>query len=279
MKSKKFIFLICVILAVSAIYLYWGNNSITVSEYSVYPQNLPQSFDGYRIVQISDLHNKDFGSELPERIEKLNPDIIVITGDIIDSRRTKTEISEEFINNICKIAPIYYVTGNHEKRIGEYEEFKIKTEQAGVCVLEGETVTLTENDEEICLAGIDDLNFFGSHILDEDKIAFSEKLKEIKAKTEGKTSILLSHRPELFEIYAENSFDVVFSGHAHGGQIRLPFIGGMYSPSEGFFPKYTQGVYESGKTSMIVSRGLGNSLFPFRIGNRPEIVVCELKGK
>lgn len=275
--KKRLIVILCVI-SVAAAYLFWGNNSLTVSRYSVAPDGLPEQFDGYRIVQISDLHNKDFGSDFIDKIAELKPDIIVVTGDIIDSYSTKLSVATEFVQNICKIAPVYYITGNHESRLPEeYASLRALMEETGVSVLDGKAAVLEKNGGEICLAGVDDPAFFGTYLLGENEIQFKEILSSLKTQAGGRVSVLLSHRPEHFDLYFEHGFDLVFSGHAHGGQIRLPFIGGVFAPGQGLFPKYTSGVYESGKTSMIVSRGLGNSLFPFRVGNRPEIVVCELK--
>lgn len=279
MKTKKIIAILCVLL-IAAVYLFWGNNSVVISRYSVTPDGLPEQFDSYRIVQISDLHNKDFGSRLIEKIWELKPDIIVITGDIIDGYSTKLSVAAEFAENACKISPVYYITGNHESRLPEeYASLRALMEEAGVTVLDGKAVTLEKNGGEICLAGVDDPAFFGTYLLGENEIQFKEALSPLKEQAGGKVSILLSHRPEYFDMYAELGFDLVFSGHAHGGQIRLPFVGGIFAPGQGLFPKYTSGVYESGETSMIVSRGLGNSLFPFRVGNRPEIVVCDLEEK
>lgn len=279
MKTKKIIAILCVLL-IAAVYLIWGNNSVTVSQYTIAPDALPEQFDGYRIVQISDLHNKDFGSDFIGKIGELKPDIIVITGDIIDGYSTKLSVAAEFAENVCKIAPVYYITGNHESRLPEeYASLRALMEEAGVTVLDGKAVTLEKNGGEICLAGVDDPAFFGTYLLGENEIQFKEALSPLKEQAGGKVSILLSHRPEYFDMYAELGFDLVFSGHAHGGQIRLPFVGGIFAPGQGLFPKYTSGVYESGETSMIVSRGLGNSLFPFRVGNRPEIVVCDLEEK
>lgn len=278
-NMKKFIVIAAIIILSCVACLYWSNNSLTVSRHVVSPENLPESFNGYRIVQISDLHNKDFGGRLSAKIAELEPDIIVITGDILDSYHTKSEIAENFVEEIIQIAPVYYVTGNHENRIDEYSEFRKALENLGVTVLDGRTVTIEKGSEEICLAGIDDLSFYGSSVLGENEILFEEKLQSLAAEKGDRTGILLSHRPELFDIYADCGFDLVFSGHAHGGQIRLPFIGGIFAPGQGFFPEYDAGIFQSGKTSMIISRGLGNSLFPFRIGNRPEIIVCELRVK
>ena len=273
---KKPILIVSAAVAVFSAFLFWCNNSLTVSNYSVSPESLPDGFDGFRIVQISDLHNKNFHGRLTRKIQKLNPDIIVITGDIIDSYHTRTRVSVDFIEKIRSVAPIYYVTGNHERRIDEYPEFKAEIKKLGVNVLENENVCIERNGDEIRLTGINDINFFGSSLMDENRIAFSQKLDELNVQSGEKTNILLSHRPELFDLYAEAGYDLVFSGHAHGGQIRLPFVGGILSPGQGFFPEYSEGTHKKGKTEMIVSRGLGNSFFPFRIFNRPEITVCDL---
>lgn len=277
MKIKIISAVCSAVIAAIAIFLFWSNNSITVSKHSVSPENLPDSFDGCRILQISDLHNKSFSGRLIEKIKEIAPDYIVITGDIIDFYHTKTQISVDFISEIVSVAPIYYVSGNHENRIDEYPEFKEKIKAMGVNVLENENVFLEKDGEKICLTGVNDLSFFGRSYLEENTIAIAKTLSELFEQTDEKTSILLSHRPELFEIYVQAGYDIVFSGHAHGGQIRLPFVGGIFSPGQGFFPEYSNGIYESGKTKMIVSRGLGNSLFPFRVFNRPELIVCELE--
>ncbi len=273
-EMKRTAIIICVVLLAVG-YIFAENNSIEVSRFSVLSDKLPESFDGLRIVQISDLHNKDFGSRLTDMISELEPDIIVITGDIIDSYSTKTETAIEFTEKVADIAPVYYITGNHESRLPEeYAILRNKMEENGVAVLDGRRVVLERNGESIALCGIDDPAFFGSYVLGENEIQFKKILADL---ADGGFGILLSHRPELIDLYVENGFDLVFSGHAHGGQIRLPFIGGIFAPAQGFFPEYTSGLYESGETSLIVSRGLGNSFFPFRIGNRPEIVLCELE--
>lgn len=274
---KKIILIATAVIISGAVYLFWGNNSLSVGKYSVSPRNLPENFDGYRIVQVSDLHNKSFHGRLIKRIESLDPDIIVITGDIIDSYNTKPGIALDFAENALKIAPVYYAPGNHESRLEIYPEFRKSLENIGVTVLDCKGVSLEKDGEEIFLAGMDDLTFFGSPTLDESLILFRQKLRELAAEKGERTGILLSHRPEIFDTYVESGFDLVFTGHAHGGQIRLPFVGGILTPNQGFFPEYDAGIFCKGNTEMIISRGLGNSLFPFRIGNRPEIVVCELE--
>lgn len=277
---KKIIIIAIILIIVGAVYLYWGNNALTVGRHTLSPANLPESFSGFRIVQVSDLHNKDFKGRLIRKISSLNPDIIVITGDIIDSRHTDTDIALKFAENAVNIAPVYYVTGNHESRLKDiYPEFRESLENLGVTVLDCRSVTLEKNGDEIVLAGMNDLTFYGSSTLDENTIVFKEMLNNLGREKGDRTGILLSHRPEIFDTYVESGFEVVLTGHAHGGQIRLPFVGGILTPNQGFFPEYDAGLYQKENTSMIISRGLGNSLFPFRIGNRPEIILCELTSK
>lgn len=274
---KRKIITVAAVFAVLSGFLYCNNNCLMVNSHTVSPKNLPEEFDGFRIVQLSDLHNKNYRGRLAEKVKGLNPDIIVITGDIIDFYHTKTQVSVDFVESIRSVAPIYYVTGNHESRLSVYPEFRKDIQNLGVTVLENENVFIEHNGEEICLTGVDDASFFGSSVLGERERAFSQMLDELKAASRGKTSILLSHRPEYFDLYVSAGYSLVFSGHAHGGQIRLPFAGGIFSPGQGLLPEYAEGIHEKNETKMIVSRGLGNSVFPFRIFNRPEIIVCDLK--
>lgn len=273
---KKIIACACVAAIAAGGYLYWGNNSLTVSRYTVVNEKIPGSFDGFKIVQLSDVHNKDFGGRLSEKVKSLSPDIIAVTGDLIDSRRTDIFVAEKLIEELKSIAPIYYITGNHESRIENYSELREMLEKHGVEVLDGKTVEIERSGEKITVTGIDDTTTFGSAVLGENQILFTQKLGELAQNRGVGFGILLSHRPELIDIYAEQGFDLAFTGHAHGGQIRLPFVGGVLTPNQGFFPEYDAGEFRKDSLTMIVSRGLGNSLFPFRIGNRPEIIVCDL---
>ena len=276
---KKFIICACAIAIAGAGYLWWGNNSLTVSNHTIKNPKIPQGFEGFRIVQLSDIHNKDFGGRLSKKVKGLSPDIIVITGDLIDSRRTDVSVSEKLINELKPIAPVYYITGNHESRIPEYSDLREVLEKNGIEVLNGKNISIERNGEAITITGIDDTTFFGSGVLNEREILFTQKLQELAKDKGGNFGILLSHRPELIDIYADCGFDLAFTGHAHGGQIRLPFVGGVLTPNQGFFPEYDAGEFKKDGLTMIVSRGLGNSVFPFRIGNRPDIVLCELKGE
>ena len=183
-----------------------------------------------------------------------------------------------FINKAVDIAPIYYVSGNHEAWSGKYDQIKQSLKDAGVLILDDTSLELLKGENSIQLLGLSDPDFLTSNYLD----GTNTKKLELQLKqwsNDINYKILLSHRPELFSLYIENNIDLIFSGHAHGGQIRLPFLGGLIAPDQGFFPKYTSGPYKNGNTTMFVSRGLGNSIFPFRVFNRPEIVVVTLKSE
>lgn len=268
-----------VVLILLIAWITWGNTALEVSEFVVSSEKLPESFSGYRIAQISDLHNAQFGeenSQLLELLESTDPDCIVLTGDLADSRRTDVEVAVSFGEQAVKIAPVYYVNGNHESRIEEYEDLKAGLEKAGVTVLENQVVPLERSDQQIYLTGVNDPSFQTDFLFDEPEQVLRWELDQVTPEKD-EYWILLSHRPEYFDLYREYGVDLVFTGHAHGGQFRLPFVGGIAAPGQGLFPKYDDGLYTEAGTSMLVSRGLGNSLFPFRVNNRPEIVVAELR--
>lgn len=276
-KTKRIILIIGILVGIS-IFLYLQNNLISITEVKITSSKIPSSFKGYKILQISDLHNKKFGDNqdvLIQKVKSINPDIIAITGDLIDSKSYDAEISMQIIRELVKEYPVYFVTGNHEKWSGKYNSLEKKLKKQHVTVLRNEHVIIQKGGHEINLLGIDDPEFNTGDI-DEGSIV---KDAIVKAKIEtqpDRYNVLLSHRPEFLEEYAEEKVDLVLSGHAHGGQVRLPFIGGLVAPNQGILPKYTAGLYEQQNTSMIVSRGLGNSIIPQRVFNRPEIVVVQL---
>lgn len=278
-KQRKILLFIIIISIAFFAFFNWQNNSITISEIVFKNDTIPESFKGYKILQISDLHNKEFGSKqnkILAKIEKIKPDIIVITGDLIDSNHTNIDIAMELINGAINIAPTYYVSGNHEAWYGSYEDLKSKLENSGVVVLDNQKIEVFNDSDSIDIIGLADTSFIKYDWLEYGDNVETKNL--LNTLTEGSTNfkILLSHRPELFDIYSDSSVDLIFSGHAHGGQFRLPFIGGLVAPDQGFFPKLTEGVHTSNNTSMIISRGLGNSIIPLRIFNRPELIVVTL---
>ena len=200
----------------------------------------------------------------------------MITGDLIDAGHTDIEIAFDFVKKAVQIAPVYFVTGNHEANFSHYDQFKTGLEASGVTVLEDEAIQLVHNNEMITLIGLSDPDFtIKGDMFNEVPAMVNTKLNSL-IDDENSYTILLSHRPELFETYVCCGVDLVLCGHAHGGQFRLPFIGGLVAPNQGLFPKYDSGLYADGKTNMVVSRGLGNSIIPFRFNNRPDVVLVEL---
>lgn len=270
---------IVTIFFVLLIWTIWGNTALTVNNVKISSNRIPAAFSGFRIAQVSDLHNAEFGKgnkELLELLSESKPDIIVITGDLVDAKHTDIGVALDFAKEAVNIAPVYYVTGNHEASLSQYRELKTGLETVGVIVLEDETIQLRRDKEVVTLIGLSDPNFtLKDDIFGETPAMVNTKLNSL-ADDESNYTILLSHRPELFESYAHCNIDLVLSGHAHGGQFRLPFIGGLIAPDQGIFPKYDAGLFTNGSTNMIVSRGLGNSIIPIRFNNRPEVIVIEL---
>lgn len=256
-----------------------GNTALQVTEIRVQSDKIPQNFSGYRIVQVSDLHNATFGKDnhrLVTELKSSRPDIIVLTGDLVDRNRTNVEVAVSFAEKAAEIAPTYYITGNHEALISSFEELEFSLVQAGVTVLRNQQVTLTKGDEAIQLIGLEDPGFTATReILEQIPQTITDTLTPLREETDGYT-VLLAHRPEYVDAYAAAGVDLVLSGHAHGGQIRLPFAGGLVAPGQGIFPDYDAGLYTVEQTQLVVSRGLGNSIFPLRVNNPPEIVVVTL---
>ena len=282
-KKKKFIFLAvaAAVLVALVIWIAWGNTALELNTYTISSSKLPQSFDGYRIAHVSDLHNAEMGKDNEKLLTILrdaDPDMIAITGDLIDSRSTNVEIALNFIREAVKIAPCYYVTGNHEARANEYDELKSGMESAGVIVLEDAQTEISLDGDTITLIGVNDPSYQTDYLFGDSETVMNTKLEELRTEN-GEFTVLLSHRPELFDAYTDHGMDLVLSGHAHGGQFRLPFIGGLVAPNQGLFPEYDAGIYTEGNTNMLVSRGVGNSILPFRINNRPEVILIELQAK
>ena len=278
--KKKTICVLSGILLILIVWTAWGNAALELNTYTISSRGLPDAFDGYRIAQVSDLHNAEFGDgnqRLLDMLREAEPDMIAITGDLIDSRKTNIAVALAFAEEAVRIAPCYYVSGNHEARVPEYRELKAGLEAAGVTVLDDARVEIEISGKSITIIGVNDPSFLADY-LTSDAAVMDRKLSELSSEDAGFT-ILLSHRPELFDTYAAHDMDLVLTGHAHGGQFRLPLIGGLIAPNQGLFPKYDDGLYSEGNTNMIVSRGLGNSIIPFRFNNRPEVVLIELKSQ
>ena len=280
--NKKMVLIVSILVILClGIWTLWGNTALEVNEYEIVSDRIPEAFSGFRIAQVSDLHNAEFGEgneKLIELLSQTDPDMIVINGDLIDSRHTDIEIALEFARQAIKLAPVYYVSGNHEARVHEYEDLKMGLAEAGVMVLEDQKVQITREGESITLMGIDDPSFQESYLFGDAEGVARQAISDLQNESDGYT-ILLSHRPELFDTYVDAGVDLVFSGHAHGGQFRFPIVGGLVAPNQGFFPQYDAGRFDEENTTMIVSRGVGNSIVPLRINNRPEIVVAQLNSQ
>ena len=269
MEKKKRILVITAAVAVLAlligcvIWTVWSNNNVKLTTVTVRDQNLPYAFKDFKIAQVSDLHNSELWPQVIERLKEADPDIIVITGDLVDRDHPDIDAAMAFIVEAIQIADCFYITGNHEADLPEedYNRLMDGLKQYYVNVMEDRQIQMHRGGQYIALVGhswgetdqIGDLCDFDGY------------------------SILLSHQPEDFDNYVAGGYDLVLSGHAHGGQIRLPLIGGLYTPGQGLFPKYDAGMYSQGKTDMYVSCGIGNSSFPIRFNNQPEVVLIVLQ--
>lgn len=278
-NKKQWLCVIAICLIVLTVWIVQENTKLELTEYNIISSKVPEPFVCFEIAQVSDLHNSEFGagnSDLLALLSEVEPHVIVLTGDLIDSRKTDIETALDFADKAIQIAPVYYVSGNHEARIPEYAELKMGLTKAGVTVLENQKVQITRDGESITLMGIQDPSFRTDYLFGDTETVAGQAITSLQNESDGFT-VLLSHRPELFDVYVDAGINLVFSGHAHGGQFRLPFVGGLVAPNQGFFPKYDAGRFDKENTTMIVSRGIGNSIIPFRINNPPEIVVVELK--
>ena len=271
MKSKtKRIIIIFILLILLTGFCYVQNNYLVVTHYTYVSEKISKDFAGYRIVQVSDLHNATFGKDnqgLVEKIDMLNPDMIVITGDMVDSNRTDVDVALNFAKHAVKICPTYYITGNHENWLSAEDKQRLLNglSDAGVICLSDEAMDIQMDNRTVTLIGLNDESLRGNTL---------QNL--VKNQEEETLQILLAHEPQYLEKYAMAKVDLVLTGHAHGGQFRIPFMGGLIAPDQGFFPEYTEGVHIKGQTTMVISRGLGNSVVPLRLFNLPEIVCVDI---
>ncbi len=276
-KTRKYWLItgLLVVLLFAAFY-----NGLVVKKYIINTNKLDAD-QSVRIVLISDLHNHVYGenqSKIISSIRKQSPDIIALTGDIADDEMP-IEGTEQFLAGIQGIAPTYYVSGNHEYWSNDIQNIKNTIRQYDVTILENTYQQIKVNNSSIIIGGVDDPD-----IVKYEKPGFDwegelyKAFLELQDKPDFK--ILLAHRPELIEIYKRSDFDLVLSGHAHGGQVRIPFIlNGLYAPDQGWFPQYAGGEYKHDSLIHIVSRGVSfNPRLP-RVFNPPEIVVVDIKGE
>ena len=267
--------ILALIAAAAAFLIKDSREDLEISRYEVKSQKLPESFDGFKIVQLSDLHGAEFGKDgmgLVEKVKELEPDIIALTGDFVTDEGDLAAV-KKLAGRLTELCPVYFVSGNHEFGSGLAVKVRNILERAGVKYLSNEYLTISRGEDGILLGGVEDPLAYA------DMLSPDELAQKMNDAAPDAFKILLGHRNYWMTEYPELPVDLIFCGHAHGGQIRLPFIGGLLAPEQGLFPKYTSGVHKLGAVTMVISRGLGNSLFPFRIFNRPEVVCLQLKAK
>lgn len=247
---------------------------MNITEYTIDSPRVPGAFDGFTIAHVTDLHNRDFGNELVSRVAATCPDVIVITGDMIH-KENQSAAAEKFAMGAVQIAPVYYVPGNHEKVLRGYPAFAHYLRDIGVRVLANEFAQIVRGEDSIAILGMNDPTFF-----EKGKTDFITELNRqcaMIAEQGIPYTVLLSHRPELFERYSEAGADLSLCGHTHGGHVRLPLIGAFYAPNQGLFPKYSDGKFEKNGKYMVISRGLGKSSWVPRMCNPPEVCVEKLR--
>ena len=260
----------------------WANARVWNARVEIRDEKIPAAFDGFVLCQVSDVHNEARGegnAALLRALREAAPDLICITGDFLDSRRTDLDFALELADQLAEIAPAVYATGNHEARRMDLSALEAGLAARGVQVLRDDWMPLARGGEEIALLGLDDPGFSAGEdwTLSEGLDQTQARLSALLAQAGDRFSLVLSHRPELLPAYAEAGADLVLSGHAHGGQVCLPGIGGLFAPGQGILPRLTSGVHARGETRLVVSRGLGNSSFPLRVFNPPEIVTVTLR--
>lgn len=292
-------FLIIISLIINAVL----NKNVYIKSYNLKYDNLPSEFNNYKIVQLTDVHSiksKEQIKQITDKIKKQNPDVIVITGDLIDSSNyvkqdiackqkkisTVEELTIKFAKELTEICKVYYIYGNHEMVLldnPENNEFKLSIENLGIKILNNEIDYLYKGNSKIKLIGLEDPScLYKDEIYSKVEGSTLDKsraiLKELYIQDNSKDfTILLAHRPECFSVYESYNIDLILSGHTHGGMLRLPFIRGIYAHPHGFFPEYSYGLYTRRNSTMIVGAGIGYSgNIHFRVYNLPEIEVINL---
>ena len=264
--------ILALIAAAAAFLIKDSRDDLEISRYEVKSQKLPESFDGFKIVQLSDLHCAEFGEdgmELVEKVKELEPDMIALTGDFVTDEGDLAAV-EKLAARLVKLCPVYFVSGNHEFGSGLAIEVRNILERAGVKYLSNEYLTISRGEDEILLGGVEDPLAYA------DMLSPDELAQKMNDAAPDAFKILLGHRNYWMTEYPELPVDLIFCGHAHGGLIRIPGVGGLIGTDRRLFPDFDAGEYNNGRYTLIVSRGLGNSVSIPRIFNRPEIVCVEL---
>lgn len=264
--------ILALIAAAAAFLIKDSRDDLEISRYEVASQKLPESFDGFKIVQLSDLHGAEFGEDgmgLVEKVKELEPDIIALTGDFVTDEGDLAAV-EKLAARLVKLCPVYFVSGNHEFGSGLAVKVRNILERAGVKYLSNEYLTINRGEDEILLGGVEDPLAYA------DMLSPDELAQKMNDAAPDAFKILLGHRNYWMTEYPELPVDLIFCGHAHGGLIRIPGVGGLIGTDRRLFPDFDAGQFNNGRYTLIVSRGLGNSVPIPRIFNRPEIVCVEL---
>lgn len=264
--------ILALIAAAAAFLIKDSRDDLEISRYEVKSQKLPESFDGFKIVQLSDLHGAEFGEdgmELVEKVKELEPDMIALTGDFVTDEGDLAAV-EKLAARLTELCPVYFVSGNHEFGSGLAVKVRNILERAGVKYLSNEYLTISRGEDEILLGGVEDPLAYA------DMLSPDELAQKMNDAAPDAFKILLGHRNYWMTEYPELPVDLIFCGHAHGGLIRIPGVGGLIGTDRRLFPDFDAGQFNNGRYTLIVSRGLGNSVPIPRVFNRPEIVCVEL---
>lgn len=264
--------ILALIAAAAAFLIKDSREDLEISRYEVNSKKLPESFDGFKIVQLSDLHGAEFGEDgmgLVEKVKELEPDIIALTGDFVTDEGDLAAV-KKLAGRLTELCPVYFVSGNHEFGSGLAVKVRNILERAGVKYLSNEYLTISRGEDEILLGGVEDPLAYA------DMLSPDELAQKMNDAAPDAFKILLGHRNYWMTEYPELPVDLIFCGHAHGGLIRIPGVGGLIGTDRRLFPDFDAGEYNNGRYTLIVSRGLGNSVPIPRVFNRPEIVCVEL---
>lgn len=264
--------ILALIAAATAFLIKDSREDLEISRYEVNSKKLPESFDGFKIVQLSDLHGAEFGEDgmvLVEKVKELEPDMIALTGDFVTDEGDLAAV-KKLAGRLTELCPVYFVSGNHEFGSGLAVKVRNILERADVKYLSNEYLTISRGEDEILLGGVEDPLAYA------DMLSPDELAQKMNDAAPDAFKILLGHRNYWMTEYPELPVDLIFCGHAHGGLIRIPGVGGLIGTDRRLFPDFDAGEYNNGRYTLIVSRGLGNSVPIPRVFNRPEIVCVEL---
>lgn len=274
MRRRKTAVLLVLTALLAAGFLLWGNCSLQTTETALVSPALPPAFDGLRIVELADLHGRVFGRgsrRLLAAVRRAEPDLIFIDGDLFDEH-TDLAMLPPLLRGLCAIAPVYYVTGNHEWRVPGLRGILAQMRACGVTVLQDDWRVLRRGEDALIVAGTDD------PCGPAERKTPAELIADIRAEAgEAAFLLLLTHRNDQLPQWSALGVQAVLAGHCHGGVVRLPFVGGLFGTDRRLFPAWDAGLYRQGETALYVSRGLGYTNVHFRLFNRPEVAVIVLR--